>query len=194
MKASARSAAGWRRPRRIGRRSSADEHAAHRRAGGGRSRGHAAEGGRHHRAHRAVSARTTRTSLSTQRKPAALAGTRGNPESAQGARIRAAIRSRATCFTKPLRRQDLRSTRPSTWASPLTKASCSACANQVLGLFTALGLITICTSAIVMWWRRRPEGSLGVAAPSEYRISISAAGSRRASWCWASRCRCSVFP
>jgi uncharacterized iron-regulated membrane protein len=36
--------------------------------------------------------------------------------------------------------------------------------NQLLGLFTALGLITVCVSAIVMWWRRRPEGSLGVPA------------------------------
>ena len=36
--------------------------------------------------------------------------------------------------------------------------------NQVLGLCTALGLITLCVSAIVMWWRRRPEGSLGVPA------------------------------
>ena len=31
-------------------------------------------------------------------------------------------------------------------------------ANQLLGLFTALGLITICISAVVMWWRRRPGG------------------------------------
>ena len=31
-------------------------------------------------------------------------------------------------------------------------------ANQLLGLFTALGLITMCVSAVVMWWRRRPEG------------------------------------
>ena len=38
-------------------------------------------------------------------------------------------------------------------------------ANQLLGLFTALGLLTICVSAIVMWWRRRPAGSLGVPAP-----------------------------
>jgi uncharacterized iron-regulated membrane protein len=38
-------------------------------------------------------------------------------------------------------------------------------ANQLLGLFTALGLITICISAVVMWWRRRPEGSLGLPAP-----------------------------
>jgi uncharacterized iron-regulated membrane protein len=45
-------------------------------------------------------------------------------------------------------------------------------ANQALGLFTALGLITLCTSAIVMWWRRRPGGRLGVPAPPvpEFRI------------------------
>jgi len=34
-------------------------------------------------------------------------------------------------------------------------------ANQLLGLFTALGLITISVSAIVLWWRRRPNGVLG---------------------------------
>lgn len=33
--------------------------------------------------------------------------------------------------------------------------------NQVFGVFTALGLITLCTSAAVMWWRRRPAGVLG---------------------------------
>lgn len=38
-------------------------------------------------------------------------------------------------------------------------------ANQALGLFTALGLLTLCTSAVVMWWRRRPDGQLGVPAP-----------------------------
>ena len=38
-------------------------------------------------------------------------------------------------------------------------------ANQVLGLGTALGLITMCVSAVVMWWRRRPGGTLGVPAP-----------------------------
>jgi uncharacterized iron-regulated membrane protein len=38
-------------------------------------------------------------------------------------------------------------------------------ANQLLGLFTALGLVTICVSAVVMWLRRRPGGSLGVPAP-----------------------------
>ena len=37
--------------------------------------------------------------------------------------------------------------------------------NQALGLFTALGLITLSVSAIVMWWRRRPEGVLGAPAP-----------------------------
>jgi uncharacterized iron-regulated membrane protein len=33
--------------------------------------------------------------------------------------------------------------------------------NQILGIFTALGLMTLCTSAVVMWWRRRPAGVLG---------------------------------
>jgi uncharacterized iron-regulated membrane protein len=33
--------------------------------------------------------------------------------------------------------------------------------NQALNLFTALGLITLCVSAVVLWWRRRPEGVLG---------------------------------
>jgi uncharacterized iron-regulated membrane protein len=33
--------------------------------------------------------------------------------------------------------------------------------NQILGVFTALGLMTLCSSAVVMWWRRRPEGLLG---------------------------------
>jgi uncharacterized iron-regulated membrane protein len=44
--------------------------------------------------------------------------------------------------------------------------------NQILGLITALGLIAMCVSAIVMWWRRRPLGSLGVPAArvAEFRI------------------------
>jgi uncharacterized iron-regulated membrane protein len=45
-------------------------------------------------------------------------------------------------------------------------------ANQLLGLATALGLITLCVSAVVMWWRRRPDGALGVPAArvTEFRI------------------------
>jgi uncharacterized iron-regulated membrane protein len=38
-------------------------------------------------------------------------------------------------------------------------------ANQLLGLFTALGLATISVSGVVMWWRRRPRGSIGLPAP-----------------------------
>lgn len=33
--------------------------------------------------------------------------------------------------------------------------------NQALGVFTALGLIVVCSSAIRMWWTRRPAGALG---------------------------------
>ena len=48
-------------------------------------------------------------------------------------------------------------------------------ANQLLGLFTALGLITLCVSAIVMWWRRRPEGELGIPAPQVAQFKVGAA-------------------
>ncbi|WP_421736941.1 PepSY-associated TM helix domain-containing protein [Caulobacter sp.] len=34
-------------------------------------------------------------------------------------------------------------------------------ANQLLGVLTALGLITLSVSGLVIWWRRRPEGQLG---------------------------------
>ena len=37
-------------------------------------------------------------------------------------------------------------------------------ANQLLGLFTTLGLVTLSVSGLVMWWRRRPEGVLGAPA------------------------------
>jgi uncharacterized iron-regulated membrane protein len=33
--------------------------------------------------------------------------------------------------------------------------------NQVLGLLTATGLLTLCTSGVVLWWRRRDCGVLG---------------------------------
>ncbi len=33
--------------------------------------------------------------------------------------------------------------------------------NQILGVGTALGLITLCVSSLVLWWRRRPAGVLG---------------------------------
>jgi len=40
-------------------------------------------------------------------------------------------------------------------------------ANQLLGLLTAFGLITLCVSAVVMWWRRRHAGVLGAPLPME---------------------------
>lgn len=36
--------------------------------------------------------------------------------------------------------------------------------NQLLGLLTTLGLMTLSLSALMLWWRRRPQGALG--APS----------------------------
>jgi uncharacterized iron-regulated membrane protein len=47
-------------------------------------------------------------------------------------------------------------------------------ANQLLGLFTALGLITLSISGVVMWWRRRPGGSLGFPAPRVDGFTIRA--------------------
>lgn len=37
-------------------------------------------------------------------------------------------------------------------------------ANQLLGLFTTLGLVCLALSALVLWWRRRPRGVLGAPA------------------------------
>jgi uncharacterized iron-regulated membrane protein len=37
-------------------------------------------------------------------------------------------------------------------------------ANQALGLAAALGFMTLCVSGVVMWWRRRPDGALGIPA------------------------------
>jgi len=34
-------------------------------------------------------------------------------------------------------------------------------ANQLLGLLTTCGLMTLSLSALVLWWRRRPQGALG---------------------------------
>jgi uncharacterized iron-regulated membrane protein len=39
--------------------------------------------------------------------------------------------------------------------------------NQLLGLLTAVGLITLCVSAMVLWWRRRHVGVLGAPVPME---------------------------
>ena len=39
--------------------------------------------------------------------------------------------------------------------------------NQLLGVTTALGLITLCVSAVVLWWRRRLAGVLGAPIPME---------------------------
>jgi uncharacterized iron-regulated membrane protein len=40
-------------------------------------------------------------------------------------------------------------------------------ANQMLSLFTTIGLVTLSLSGLVMWWRRKPEGVLG--APAQIR-------------------------
>lgn len=42
--------------------------------------------------------------------------------------------------------------------------------NQLLGVLTALGLITLSLSALVLWWRRRPPGALGAPAPTQRHV------------------------
>jgi uncharacterized iron-regulated membrane protein len=46
--------------------------------------------------------------------------------------------------------------------------------NQLLGFFTAVSLLTVSISGLVMWWRRRPGGSLGIPAPrvAGFRIPV----------------------
>jgi uncharacterized iron-regulated membrane protein len=45
--------------------------------------------------------------------------------------------------------------------------------NQLLGVFTAVGLITLSISSVVLWWRRRPPKVLGapIAVPPNEKIS-----------------------
>lgn len=45
-------------------------------------------------------------------------------------------------------------------------------ANQLVSLFTTIGLVTLSLSGFIMWWRRRPEGVLGAPVPI-YRIRFS---------------------
>ena len=42
-------------------------------------------------------------------------------------------------------------------ASPPTEGQLFGLPNQMLGVFTAIGLVTISISSVVLWWRRRPE-------------------------------------
>jgi len=43
--------------------------------------------------------------------------------------------------------------------------------NQLLGLAACVGLVALVTAGIVMWWRRRPAGSLGAPpAPKDFRV------------------------
>jgi uncharacterized iron-regulated membrane protein len=45
--------------------------------------------------------------------------------------------------------------------------------NQLLGLLTALGLLLLCVSGVVMWWKRRDPGTLGAPRPlASPRLSI----------------------
>ncbi|HEY0622505.1 PepSY domain-containing protein [Sphingomonas sp.] len=48
--------------------------------------------------------------------------------------------------------------------------------NQLIGVLTALALMTLAVSGVVMWWRRRPGGSLGAPPrPADAKLRIVAA-------------------
>lgn len=47
--------------------------------------------------------------------------------------------------------------------------------NQLLMAAACLAIVAMCLSAIVMWWKRRPQGSLGAPRyPSDYRVARGA--------------------
>jgi uncharacterized iron-regulated membrane protein len=51
-------------------------------------------------------------------------------------------------------------------------------ANQILSVATAMGLVTLCISAVVLWWRRRSVGILGAPVPmAKPRWSFAVAAS-----------------
>jgi uncharacterized iron-regulated membrane protein len=48
--------------------------------------------------------------------------------------------------------------------------------NQLIGVLTALALMLLAVSGVVMWWRRRPDGSLGAPPrPSDAKLRVVAA-------------------
>ncbi|MFY7836431.1 MAG: PepSY-associated TM helix domain-containing protein [Novosphingobium sp.] len=46
--------------------------------------------------------------------------------------------------------------------------------NQLLGVLTALMLVTLCVSGAIMWWRRKPDGELG--APKAFSTTARPKG------------------
>ena len=48
--------------------------------------------------------------------------------------------------------------------------------NQILGVVTGLGLITLAVSAVVLWWRRRPAGTLGAPPAHDARYPLVMVG------------------
>ena len=44
-------------------------------------------------------------------------------------------------------------------------------ANQLVLLAACVGMVVLCVSGAVMWWKRRPSGALGVPqVPTDWRI------------------------
>ncbi len=47
------------------------------------------------------------------------------------------------------------------WGVAIHEGQAFGIANQLLNLFTAIGLVLLSTSGAILWWRRRPTGRLG---------------------------------
>ena len=62
--------------------------------------------------------------------------------------------------------------------------------NQLLGLLTAMGLIVVTMSSVVMWWRRREPGTL--VRPGSSRAPSSPSVSACSSCSWGFTCRFSA--
>ena len=41
----------------------------------------------------------------------------------------------------------------------------------LIGVLTALMLVTLCISGAMMWWRRKPEGELGALGGTEHHLA-----------------------
>ncbi|WP_294331506.1 PepSY domain-containing protein [uncultured Sphingomonas sp.] len=63
------------------------------------------------------------------------------------------------------------------WGVAIHEGQAFGWLNQLLNLLTALGLILLAVSSVVLWWRRRPEGVLGApraGAPAPAAIAFFA--------------------
>ncbi|MAC78384.1 MAG: hypothetical protein CML66_10010 [Rhodobacteraceae bacterium] len=57
------------------------------------------------------------------------------------------------------------------WGIAIHMGQAWGLANQIVLLLACMAMVTLCVSAAVMWWKRRPAGALGVPqVPADWRI------------------------